>query len=155
MVTPPREPRSSMPRRVHMPSFAEKKARDAGFEEGIKSGYAEGYEKGSSDYALGWKKTFRSLPAAAVAEQTAAGPFIELLHDTHQCVLCGGFVGCIVCGTVVCSQQKAALSWPCRGVCPSGSQAHVRKLSRGVLPRGKRWPSGETEPTPKRIRREH
>ena len=132
-------------------SKGQKDAFDAGRQEGIKAGYDEGYESAARSFAKGWQKRGRSLPAAAEADMTAAAP-LTVLHETHDCLLCGGFVGCIRCGSVVHSNNNTAISRPCPGQILR-NPTDVRNLIAGVLPRrGRRAPNGEIEPAPKKIR---
>jgi hypothetical protein len=98
------------------------------------------------------------------------------VHATHLAVLCGGYVGCLVCGRVAGfssveisgsvskkryakSQQSAYVAFfaqRCRLHCPKGSSGAVRRLVQGQLPHsvGKsrtiadEWPSGEQDPQP-------
>ncbi len=76
----------------------------------------------------------------------------------HDLLLCGGFTGCIRCGMVVGWHGHARLAAPCRGACPSGSVRPIRRLARGLMPHwqqdgdGQNWPSGESTPTPYRVR---
>jgi len=71
----------SLKRKLMLKSF------EPGRQVGIKSGYAEGYEKGSTESWQGYekgsrkfKRLARSFPAAAEAEGEGAAPFT--LHDT-------------------------------------------------------------------------
>ncbi len=98
-----------------------------------------------------WLLVARSLPYEVQADANDVVPFF--VHGSHECLACGGFVGCIRCGSVVSAQQRSALSHQCRGSCPDGASGPVRRLAAGLLPRGKAWPSGETAPLPKRRRR--
>ncbi len=77
--------------------------------------------------------------------------FVEV-HPTHDCIECGGYVGCTRCGSVVATARKCALSPRCRGSMPAGAAGPVARLAEGRLPRGDRWPNGELEPRPKRLR---
>ncbi len=74
------------------------------------------------------------------------------VHHTHACIECGGFIGCTRCGSVSSTPQKSALDRQCRGWCPPGSRGPVKRLAAGALPHGQEWPSGATDPKPKRFR---
>ena len=73
-------------------------------------------------------------------------------HSTHDCVACGGFVGCTRCGAVVSTRQHGALHGQCRGWMPQGSAGVINRLVSGRVPRGDSWPNGAVDPRPKRIR---
>ena len=77
------------------------------------------------------------------------------MKPSHKIVLCGGYAGCLKCGSVV-SQSTAtnALGQECKGHCPRGSRGAVRRLAKGLHPRRPRdeWPNGEEAPHPKRLK---
>ena len=82
------------------------------------------------------------------------------VHPSHrQVVLCGGHVGCLLCGTVAGWRAHGAIDQPCRMWCPEGSRGPVRKVLAGQLPhvqrghQGKVWPSGQRAPSPRRLAR--
>ena len=75
------------------------------------------------------------------------------VHDSHDAVECGGYVGCRKCGSVVSTAQSSAMLAMCRGWCPRGAKRPVRQLELGQLPRGSAWPSGEAQPRPRQLRR--
>ena len=92
--------------------------------------------------------SFASLPWAA----PGLLPFQP--HPSHEGVLCGGFLGCNRCGSVMGFHQRGPLVEPCRGSCPAGSVRPVRRLIQGRPPHGdgEQWPSGEANPRPLRVR---
>ena len=98
-----------------------------------------------------WRVMAKSLPQVATHESQEVVPFP--VDGSHECITCGGFVGCIRCGSVVSAQLRSALSSPCRGFCPPGATGPVQRLVNRLLPRGEAWPNGEIEPKPKRCRR--
>ena len=98
-----------------------------------------------------WRTLARNLQPVGESDDEGVVPLP--VHDSHECLVCGGFVGCIRCGAVISAQLRSALSVQCRGFCPDNACGPVRRLALGRLPRGDRWPSGEAEPLPKRLRR--
>ena len=100
--------------------------------------------------SLAWLLLARNLPPVEGSPDASVVPFH--VDPSHECILCGGFVGCVRCGSVVAMQQDSALSTCCRGHCPPGALGPVRRLAEGRPPRGDRWPSGEASPLPHRFR---
>jgi hypothetical protein len=91
-----------------------------------------------------WARLISELPLNANGAGPDADDVIPFkVHDSHASVHCGGYVGCIRCGTVVSSHTHGAISRQCRRVCPAGSKGPVLRLVRGRLPRGEEWPNGE------------
>jgi hypothetical protein len=120
----------------------------------------------------------RSLPRSLLmATMSVAGRHAQILnevHASHLAVVCGGYVGCLVCGHVTCFQDMplekekhkryatsrcsahAFFAQRCRLHCPPGSKTRVRRLVRGKLPKSRasevvdviEWPSGEHDPQP-------
>ena len=90
---------------------------------------------------------WQDLPIVA-AERAPHFP----VHASHSAIMCGGYCGCLVCGSVAGFHGHARLREMCRGYCPPGSSGPVSKLARGALPHmqrgenGKVWPSGESDP---------
>jgi hypothetical protein len=101
--------------------------------------------------ASAWHMVAQSLGSTDVVHSAAGTIPPFLVHPSHSCVTCGGFVGCWTCGTVVASQARAAIRRPCRGRCTARSKGCVRKLAEGKLPRGKCWPNGEVSPLPRQL----
>ncbi len=110
------------------------------------------------------KDAWADISAAVSSKDLSAASFADLAppfatHDTHALIACGGYYGCVRCGSVVGWQRHAQLGAPCRGTCPRGSVRAIRRLAQGLHPfeRGKEdttcaWPSGETNPKPLRLR---
>lgn len=98
----------------------------------------------------------RAPPQPPELEVTSNAPFIP--HPSHRSVVCGGFVGCEICGSVSGWQQHGRLVRECAGPGPSGSMGPVRRLRRGMLPhpqrghQGTSWPDGTVNPRPFRFR---
>ena len=105
-------------------------------------------------HAEAWQGVKRALPSLAAPEPRCRLQYLDgrSVHPSHTCFECGGYLGCIKCGSVVSTSQRCALVEPCRGECPAGSRGPIRRLTSGRLPRGRSWPSGEAEPQPKRWR---
>ena len=97
-----------------------------------------------------WLLLARNLPPLDEPCGDNVVPF--RVDPTHECICCGGYVGCVRCGSVVAMQQHSSLSSACRGQCPLGAVGPVRRLAAGLLPRGEQWPSGESAPLPRRLR---
>ena len=94
-----------------------------------------------------WGDVVKTLPGiASTADGNAddVAPFV--IHPSHNCVHCGGFVGCMRCGTIVAARWQATISRPCRGYCLAGSKGPVQRLAQGVLPHDAAWPNGKTRP---------
>ena len=89
----------------------------------------------------------RGLPTVA-AERAPHFP----VHASHSAIMCGGYCGCLVCGSVAGFHGHARLQEACRGHCPPGSKGPISKLARGLLPHVQRgghgtvWPNGESDP---------
>ena len=77
---------------------------------------------------------------------------VGIVHSSHECITCGGFVGCNRCGSVISTSQHAALHEECRRWCPIGAQRPLRRLRLGQLPWGSAWPNGAVDPQPYRLR---
>ena len=97
-----------------------------------------------------WVDMVDALPDTAGAYDVVAGVTPVTVHPSHNCVYCGGFVGCLRCGAIVAVQSQAAISRPCRGYKPEGSRGAIRRLVRGLLPQGQAWPNSEGAPQPQR-----
>ncbi len=97
-----------------------------------------------------WRRLATSLPWQPMPEGLSRTPF--RVDSSHECITCGGFVGCLRCGSVVSAHARSALAAECRGHCPTGALGPVRRLALGRIPRGDAWPSGELAPLPKRLR---
>ena len=105
--------------------------------------------------AEAWNAAAAQLPhsIADSLEFGHTGPAIPA-HHTHVIVMCGGFVGCMACGTVTGWAPSKMLSNECRRSCPPGSCFRVQRLVRGQLPhpqsghQGRTWPDGSIEPVP-------
>ena len=112
----------------------------------------------TANFQEAWRKLQASMPrgapqmAAEDCEETSDGIPGLTIHETHVCMACGGFVGCLHCGSVAATPLQGALARPCRGSMPFGSTRPIRKLVLGIPPRGTQWPSGEEAPRPKRLR---
>ena len=77
-------------------------------------------------------------------------PPVEI-HREHTALVCGGYAGCVKCGSTVAFHSVSLLKDPCRGWCPAGSRRPVRRLAGGQHPRDygevcHEWPSGELNP---------
>eukprot|EP00973_Karenia_brevis_P093952 12420003-Karenia_brevis.AAC.1 len=79
------------------------------------------------------------------------------IHESHVCIVVGGFFGCIRCGGISGFVTSALLESPCRKHCPHGSRRPITRLSKGLLPYlrnnetgGYGWPSGVLSPTVQR-----
>ena len=89
------------------------------------------------------------------ADEFCTPPFE--VHESHCAILCGGYCGCMACGSVAGFHGHARLTRPCRGHCPAGSTGPVRRLARGLYPHAQRgihgsaWPSGEANPVVSRL----
>ena len=78
------------------------------------------------------------------------------IHESHNVIELGGFYACTKCGT--CSARKAKdnrLPKECQKEMPKGSISRITRIVKGQHPRSvaEKWPSGETNPVPKRVRR--
>ena len=76
-------------------------------------------------------------------------------HRTHVLISCGGFGGCIRCGSVAGYCKNRRLEKECRGSCPTGSRGPIRRLSMGRHPHPQRgqgltWVDGSLSPKPTR-----
>ena len=75
------------------------------------------------------------------------------LGNGRLILVCGGYAGCIRCGSAVGYQSDNLLAGDCRTYCPSGSRGPITRLAKGLLPRplpngkGQEWPSGELSPS--------
>ena len=79
------------------------------------------------------------------------------IHATHDCVTCGGFVGCTRCAATASTMMKGsklAEACPGNGKKGTGSANRVARLLRGQIPRSEieEWPDGSSDPKPKRLR---
>ncbi len=99
-----------------------------------------------------WSLMASGLPAYPTPPEQALSRAPMRIHSTHDCIACGGYFGCLRCGSVVGSARSSLLSDACRGACPAGSGGPIARLRAGRLPRGRAWPSGELQPLPKRYR---
>ena len=97
-----------------------------------------------------WHQLVRNLPSFDDSSLRSVFPFA--VHNSHECIICGGFVGCIRCASVIAAFSQSALSSQCRGHCTAGSSGPIKRLAAGLIPRGSTWPSGEDKPLPKRLR---
>ena len=79
------------------------------------------------------------------------------LHASLRAIECGGYVGCIACGSLVSRQRKGQrLEKPC---VPhpwpriSGSFHRVNKAAQGIHPyaHDAPWPNGSVRPAPRRV----
>ena len=74
------------------------------------------------------------------------------LGNGHLLICCGGYVGCLLCGSVSGILADTKLSGDCTRECLEGSKRPIRRLRQGLLPRplasgsGHTWPSGEFQP---------
>ncbi len=102
--------------------------------------------------AAAWRQLARCLPRVPEPEPEVHDVLPFNVDSSHEGIICGGYVGCIRCGSVVATQAQSALNTRCRGDCPPGACGPVRRLAAGRRPRGDTWPSGEDEPLPKRLR---
>ena len=91
---------------------------------------------------------------ADLGETVVAPPFYT--DPSHRLIVCGGYAGCTRCASVNGFGSGGKLAQPCRGSYPQGSALPLQRLAKGLPPREDRahvaWPSGESEPTPKRLR---
>lgn len=87
-----------------------------------------------------WHHFARNLPQVEESDFLAVVPFS--VHTSHDCIICGGFIGCIRCGSGFSARAQS-------GTCTHGTARAVKRLAVGRLPRGRAWPSGESEPLPK------
>ena len=107
-----------------------------------------------------WKATASAMPVerwrllpTVVAEKATQ----FTVHDSHSAIVCGGYCGCLVCGSVAGFHGNARLKEVCRGYCPLGSSGPVKRLARGSLPHvqrdcnGMAWPSGEACPVVEKL----
>ena len=94
----------------------------------------------------------RDVPCYAASDHMSKPHSVGQIHDSHDCITCGGFVGCNRCGSVVSTPQHSAINTVCRGWCPTGAQRPFRWLFQGKRPWGDPWPNGEEEPVPRRIK---
>ena len=74
-------------------------------------------------------------------------------HWSHALISCGGFGGCIRCGSVAGYCKNSRLENKCRGRCPTGSRGPIRRLAMGKYPhpqggQGKIWVDGTLNPQP-------
>ena len=79
------------------------------------------------------------------------------VHSSHKAVECGGYVGCLTCGSIA-MLPKEGLRLAARCIPKvnksSGSFYRVRRIAQGLHPYGKvddPWPNGVTQPTPRRV----
>jgi len=74
-------------------------------------------------------------------------------HYSHALIACGGYGGCLRCGSVAAGQHCRLLEEVCRRWCPPGSKGPIAKLAKGRLPHptqaGGVWPDGSLAPTPR------
>ena len=105
-----------------------------------------------------WSRVIQGIRANR--EKLPVTPSITLpfsVHPTHECVGCGGFVGCVVCGSVISRSRKGQrlvdLCRPPAGPRSSGSFTRVRRLAQGLHPRSRfsNWPDGNMHPRPFRV----
>ena len=85
------------------------------------------------------------MPSYAAGDAKGRPPAVGRIHNSHDCITCGGFVGCNKCGSVISTPQHSALNTECRGWCPIGAQGPFRRLLQGKQPWGELWPNGEEE----------
>ena len=74
-------------------------------------------------------------------------------HWSHALISCGGFGGCIRCGSVAGYCKNSKLEARCRGHCPIGSRGPIRRLAMGKYPhpqrgQGRVWVDGTINPQP-------
>ena len=91
------------------------------------------------------------LPHYVVQDAPGIPPAVGRIHNSHDCITCGGFVGCNRCGSVVSTPQQSALHTECRGWCPIGAQRPFRRIHQGMLPWGVSCPNGEESPLPRKL----
>ena len=101
----------------------------------------------------------RDLPITSrnlAGEQGLVLPhFFEEVHGSHRLIACGGFVGCVCCGSVA-SSRLAKLSENCAAHIAKGSENPIKKLLAGKLPAfATSWPDGGGAQLDRRPRRLH
>ena len=78
------------------------------------------------------------------------------VHSSHVAVECGGYVGCLSCGSSIMrpkeSQRLADKCIP-KQKKTSGSFYRVRRIAQGIHPYGPdhQWPNGHVSPNPQRV----
>ena len=93
-------------------------------------------------------------PWAVPVVEVGAWPVPFAVGDGHDLICCGGYIGCLRCGSVAGRSVTDKLLATCAGSCPEGSKGPISKLAKGKLPRIKRghqgteWPDGSSEPRP-------
>ena len=79
------------------------------------------------------------------------------LHSSHRAIECGGYVGCIACGSLVSRQRKhQRMEKPCvphPGPKVSGSLCRINRAAQGIHPYANDapWPNGSVRPAPRRV----
>ena len=102
--------------------------------------------------ALAGIAVLQGLPWFIDNESSCGQAAVGTVHNSHECITCGGFLGCNRCGSVVSTTQQSALHAECRRWCPIGAQRPLRRLRLGLLPWGSSWPNGKVGPHPHRLR---
>ena len=89
--------------------------------------------------------TWQQLRCGTVTPPVAA-------HHSHLLIACGGYGGCMRCGSVASGNRSQLLEGECRRWCPVGSKGPIVRLAKGLLPKPKAgedvWPDGSLAPTP-------
>ena len=77
------------------------------------------------------------------------------IHKTHAVIELGGFYACTRCGKYNSKRKKDnTLPKECAGKMPKGNRSTIDRIKKGRHPerQGKKWPSGEECPKPKRYK---
>ena len=83
------------------------------------------------------------------------------VDDSHKLLIrCGGYVGCEACGRFSSTNtERNRLRHKCRATCPAGSLGAVKRMKGGEHPLGnlsngakRKWPNGEEQPSPVRVK---
>ena len=77
------------------------------------------------------------------------------IHKSHAIMELGGFYACTRCGKYNPKRKKDnTLPMECVGKMPKGNKSTIVRIRKGKHPerQGKKWPSGEECPKPKRYK---
>ena len=101
-----------------------------------------------------WKNAGLAVPFLSWAQlQQGTGTPPISAHHSHVLIACGGYGGCLRCGSVASGQHCQLMENVCRRWCPPGSKGPIARLAKGRMPHPVHgtevWPDGSIAPAPR------
>ena len=107
-----------------------------------------------SALAAAWPRSFSTSYEEYMRVAVSAEAPPVPAHSSHILIACGGYGGCLACGSVTSERTSTLLEGVCHRYCTD--PRYVRRLIAGKLPRAAKgrsalgWPDGSTNPVPRR-----